>query len=413
MGSSRKIKVDASAMGYAITFLLLVGLITSGVLFVSATHKRIQVLYQTKEHLLMDNLLSLKLAAKLNKKGTFILPHASGDSSLVTLKEWGVFNAVSVKTWHGFQKVEQAAITADTYVGPDYVLYLPQSRNELKVCGETRIEGTAYLSDWGIKRGYLAGKDYQGDKLIYGDKKSSDKTIPNLSARFADLSLESFIENSVKKDFTSKDSTYSFHEPTTLHSTLEAQVISNHLSGNVIIHSFDSIYITKEARLEHVILISPKIRFEAGFIGCCQVIAHRQIVCEKDVKLNYPSVLVLNETNTAIAQQISMIRLEEKSQVLGGILLTTRKMDHTKPVRLSVKNALVAGFVYNVGETELIGELFGSLITQSIYLNNGGGAYHNYLLDAKISKGQMPKEFIVPNWLMNQEKANPVLLACF
>lgn len=400
-------------MGYAIVFLFLVGLITSGVLFVASTHKRIQVLFQSKEHVLLDNLLTLRMASNIQDEGSFVLPHVSGDSSRVSVKKWGVFQAVSVKTWHGFQQVERSSVSAPIYYGPDYSFYLPQTRDELKLCGDARLEGIIHIPDYGLKRGHLAGKDFTGDKLFYGDQKPSENTLPELQEKYKSLSLEHFLMSATKKDFGGKDSSFSFHEPTTLYSSMEAQIVSGKLAGNVILHSFDSLVVSKEASLEHVILIAPKIYFEEGFQGTVQAIAHRSIICGKGVRLNYPSVLILNEFKSQQTVENHHITLNEDCRVLGGILLTSEQLDYRNPVRLKAEKSLIAGFVYNEGETDLQGEIAGTLVTQAISLKYGGGQYRNYLMDVKISKSNLPREFIVPNWLKGDRSSKSALLACF
>jgi hypothetical protein len=410
---SQKNKVKAAALGYAISFLLLVGLITSGILFYAATNKRIEQLYQTKEHILLNNLFSLRYASTITKEGSFIIAHSTGDSSKVTVRKWGAFQAVSVVTWHGFQQVEKSAINAPGSLAPDYALYVPEMRDEIKLCGETRLEDKLFLPEYGLKRGYLSGKDYKGEKLFYGVKEKSERELPKLNKDFSNLNMESFYNNAITKDFLLSDSSYSFHRPTTLYSSREGQVINHAISGNVIIHSFDSLYISNEASLEHVILISPKIRFESGFKGTVQAIAHQAIICEENVRLNYPSVLVLNEIQEPNGSSNHSIQLRENTQVLGGVLLTSQVFNFRYPVRLLAENARIAGIVYNIGETQLIGEMVGSLITQSLFLKYGGGQYRNYFLDATIGRAKLPEEFIIPGWLEDDIPKKSSVLACF
>ena len=47
-----KLKLKSSALGYAITFSLLIGLVCSGMLFISSVNKRLEINYITKEYLI-------------------------------------------------------------------------------------------------------------------------------------------------------------------------------------------------------------------------------------------------------------------------------------------------------------------------------------------------------------------------
>ena len=101
--------VSASAMGYAISFLLLIGLICSGVLFVASANKRLERNYSVQEHLVFDNYFSLLYGAK-QENGTYFLNHPTGDSSTICVKNWGVFNVVEVRTHHRQNELIKTAL---------------------------------------------------------------------------------------------------------------------------------------------------------------------------------------------------------------------------------------------------------------------------------------------------------------
>src|SRR5688500_6836812 len=98
--------------------------------------------------------------------------------------------------------------------------------------------------------------------------------------------------------------------------------------------------------------------------------------------------------------------------VLGGVLLTTQQYDYRKPPFLEVrKDALIAGLVYNGGETELFGSVVGSLYTNQLIARVGGGSYGNHLVDALISQNDLPADFLMPLWLEEQSKVQSKVLA--
>ncbi|NRA13352.1 MAG: hypothetical protein HRT57_15505, partial [Crocinitomicaceae bacterium] len=209
------------------------------------------------------------------------------------------------------------------------------------------------------------------------------------------------------------DSNYSFTEKTSLFTQGEAFTITHRLKGNIIIHSATAIVISESAQLENVILMAPSIRFEKGFKGSVQAIARHEIICEENVRLKYPSSLIINELNGMTNAEQSAIRIGKNAYVLGGVLLISKKSNFRKPLLLEVLEGTIAGLVYNQGETELRGKIIGSLYTNKFTLHAGGGIYGDHLLDATISSEQLPEDFIMPNWLMDVKSTKPILLSCF
>ncbi len=414
MARKRFAKLRASAIGYAISFMLLIGLLCSGVLFIASANKRIESIQLTKEHLIFDNYTTLLFASKQEGQATYMLRHVSGDSSQVSSKTWGSFRMINVRTFHGGKSVQKTALVAYQTNGHLPALYLPDNKQALKLAGSTRIEGRAFLPERGAERAYIAGKNYEHQQLIFGSSEKSASSLPALKKQVENLSLESFLSACDRKSYIARDSAFSFVNKTTLFSSIGPVRVQNAWSGNVIIHSFDSIYVSREARLKNVILIAPRIRFEAGFKGSVQAIAHHSIVLEKEVELLYPSTLTLNEQQNSILGEQAQVYLDEKSRVLGGILIQAQDFNFRQPPKLFVAaDALVAGLVYNVGETELHAKIIGHLYTQKFTLKAGGGVYANHLLDATVSSTQLPDYFCIPAWIERQENQQARIVSCF
>lgn len=395
-----KLKLKSSALGYAITFSLLIGLVCSGMLFISSVNKRLEINYITKEYLIFNNLFALNYGAKLKEKTSETIYHASGDTSNIQLKKWGAFQIAVAKTFNGNKSIEKSALIGTEKPSTLPSLYLSDNGQPLKLGGATKIEGIAFLPERGVERAYISGKNYLNKELVYGEKKKSDRFLPKLNTEFSNLNLESFIKDVVKIDDIQKDTVFSFNNPTTLFSTIEAIYIRNNIKGNVIIHSFDSIYVSAESSLQNVILISPIVHFEKGFKGNVQVVAHQSISCEEGVRLTYPSTLVLNEEQSYLGLKSATIFIDENVQVRGGVLLLSKVNNFRKPVRLFIaEKSTLSGIVYNQGTTEIKGVIIGSLYTNAFDLKTAGGQYSNHIVDAEISSKKLPDSFMIPNWL--------------
>ncbi len=405
--------IRAAALSYAIVFSLLVGLICSGVLFIASTQKRIEVLHNNKERVLFDSYAAVQYGMQhlsVDDSAQFI--HANGDTSKIRRIRWGAFDMVTTQTFKGNQHKKRSALIGSKQVPQLPALYLPGNASGLKITGETRVEGVAFLPNARVERAYIAGKNYAYDEMIFGETKTAETALPALREEWFDIDAQDFTANLPHLPYLAKDSNYSFHNGTTCYETIEPIAIANNIAGNVIIHSFDSIVVLSEAKLENVILIAPVIHFQEGFSGSVQAIAHERIHCGKNVQLLYPSVLLLNELLLKHPLSRRHILLEEGAMVLGGVLVTTQQYDYRKPPFLEIrKDATIAGLVYNGGETEIFGTVIGSLYTNQLIARVGGGSYGNHLVDALISQTDLPADFLMPLWLEEQSKVQSKVLA--
>ncbi|MCH2229628.1 MAG: hypothetical protein MK105_04725 [Crocinitomicaceae bacterium] len=402
--------IDSSALGYALSFLLLIGMVCSGAVFISSVYKRESNSYQLDEHMLFNNYLSLKIGAQAGVSEQQSVMHISGDTSKYSKKSWGGFEVVNAITQHKNRVVQKSVMIGSVAKKEMPCLYLPDYRQAIKLCGETKIEGDVYMSKRGFERGHISGAPFSGDKLIYGKQLRAKKSLPNLKDRDFDILNE--LKNGIDLDNLPQDSTFSFMERTTVFRSNSSAEITQNLQGNILLFAKDSLVIKSSASLRNVLLVAPVIRFEKGFTGNVQAIAEHRIVCEERVFLKYPSTLILNEKSGAINRDQSKIELKNNAKVLGGVLLTSEHPNYRRQVHLDVQNAFVAGLIYNQGETQFIGELVGSLYTSKLILNHGGGTYSGHLLNAKISNRDLPKDFALPNWFEKDKNAELKFIAC-
>lgn len=407
-----KYRIQASALGYAISFMMLIGMFASSVLFLTSTHKKIEANHLIGEHLLFDNLFSLHYGAKQVEFGDYEVIHPNGDTSSVVVKPWGFLKCVVTETYHGNRKIERVALTAQELENLPISLYFPSRKQELALAGDTRLEGKIYIPERGLERGHLTGKPYKNGQLHFGETFESEKYLPPLKESIRKPDLSYLLQSVSKLNALPEDSSFSFKHPTSIFTEVEPIYIHQKLTGNLVIRSFERITVAESANLKQLILIAPEIEFEEGFRGSVQVYATQRIHCGKGVFLEYPSALMLYEDQPISGIQ-STISIEEDATVLGGILLISESPDFRNPLFLEVLDGTIGGFVYNQGETELRGELIGSLYTNKIIAHAGGGVYGNLLVDAKISAKRLPDEFIMPDWLKDSKTTKTVLISCF
>jgi hypothetical protein len=404
-------RVNASALGYAISFLLMIALLCTGVLLISSVNKRLEHFYLTKEHLVFDNYVSLQFGA-IMKSSTRELIHYSGDTSLILKKQWGAFEIITSNTFHKSLHIESSVLIGHETSNDIPTLYIPENNQPLKLAGDALVEGDVFISERGVDRAYIAGRSFSRNKLIDGKISKSERFLPALGDGISLLEVENLVKNTQKVEQLPTDSTFSFQDKTTLYEVFDPIVLNQKLKGNLIIRSFDKITVTEKSHLEHVILIAPEIIFEKNTKAVTQVIAQKRIVLESDVKLLYPSVCVLQEEKPELDGKIHEILIGENAQVLGGVLLRSSQPDFRKPLRLSIASqSVVAGLVYNSGETEIKGSIIGHCYTNALVLRYGGGENSNHLFDCTLSSEKLPKGFVFPNWLKNHPKETSKIIA--
>jgi len=399
--------IRAAALSYAVIFSLLIGMICSGLLFITSTQKKIEIIYTGSEALLLDSYAAIQYAKNTIAPGdSSVLFHPSGDTSKLKHLKWGVFSVVTSITFKNDKNKKRCAFLGKTAGRGLATCYIPGNIEGLKITGNTLLEGNFYLPNAQVEKAFISGKTYINNKLVYGTINKSENTLPSLHKTYLNSSLEELTSNLNNIKFKLKDSVFSFFGPSTLYQQITPIYITQNLKGNVVIQSFDSIYVASSAQLEHVILCAPIVRFESGFKGSVQVIAQEQIVLEKDVQLQYPSACILNESKTNISTTRPSILLDSLAEVRGGILLTSQKNDFRNLPVLNVQpTGTIAGMIYNSGESRIRGSIIGFLYSNKLSTHYGGGIYDNHLVDVTISSIRLPNKFCIPHWLESNQKS--------
>ena len=71
-------------------------------------------------------------------------------------------------------------------------MYLADQNKPLSLTGRTQITGNCYLPKAGVKRAYIEGKSFVGNKLINGTKYNSNKTLPPINKELINENLKNF-----------------------------------------------------------------------------------------------------------------------------------------------------------------------------------------------------------------------------
>jgi hypothetical protein len=400
--------LKAGAMIYAIVFTLLVGIFALALLWIISGNRLIEVQTNNKEKVLLNIFsaaeFALNSSLEFNQEEELVL--INQDSCFLKKTSWGLYHIYLVRAVKNKYELKRAFLTLDGRTQAEIekdepTVYIIDNDQELKITGETKLKGNFYIPKRGFGRAYIEGATFSGDQLYEGEKFTAAKKLPQLHDYLKEFDIDDWL-NEREANLLERlpdDSSFLFSEKTGLYESINPIFIEEQrLYGNLIIHSYDSIYVSANSELENVILISPIVHFETGFEGSIQVFADERIILDNFVKLMYPTVLWLKDRDEAYHRtREAVVEIGEESAVAGTIVMTSKSPDFRIPEKLSMlKGSYFAGNIYNQGETELKGTILGSIYTKNFHLETKNATYTNHLVDAVIDGTALPKYFVLP-----------------
>lgn len=403
-------RLPARALFYAVIVSVFVAMI-SGAMLLSSYHQHMLLgYYQTQERLMNNCQSGIELL--LGAKEPVVLPmkmdlfQQEKDSIALEQKAWGLLDIATVKSWSG-QGMYQDSIVKTFLLGkqvPNYALKLSEGTSPLYVCGTTRVVGAAFLPREGVERGTFnvaQGNPYTGEKLIYGtiktvkpiDMKVYQKRFEALVA-LQDLSTNSSLE---------EDSVIqAFNQATLVLEGSSFNTANLMLKGNIIVVAQERIEVAANSVLEDILLIAPEIIIESGFQGTIQAFAWDSLVVETDVFLDFPSVLSLlpYEERTTFSPELIV---QEGAEIIGTIMVPSFRYNTYKSKVRIEETAKITGQVFVSGVLQHRGMVYGSVFCDEFLLQTPAGVYENYLLDATIDRTLLPKTYLTPSILSEND----------
>lgn len=398
-------KVKGGSLFHALFAIFIVGALLATMMSMTFFQKKVAV-RQGQKHRLLENLKSIgELALSdfpISKEGEFIDLYGEGqDSAFLKTRTWGLFEQVSARAICKGNVASRTffigqSITADKRPA----IYLADRNQALRVTGNTRIEGKAFVPAKGVERGYIQNSNYSGDKLIYGATATSGKSVPEINK---DLLIGNF--NYLNGILEPEDSLAGLPLPgdTLDHEFNRRTMVVEQdgwvflddveITGNIIIRSSQAVTIRNTASISDAIIYAPYIEIETGFEGNLQCFARDSMKVGEMVQLNYPSALALIDDFKQ--NEVRELEIGAGSVIEGQVLVYDEFSDFRKlPVLSLAQETLVEGECYSNGFTELKGTVHGSIYTQKFLLRTPGSTYENYLMDATIQPAQLSAHFL-------------------
>ncbi|PCJ87265.1 MAG: hypothetical protein COA57_04865 [Flavobacteriales bacterium] len=414
--------LKGGALIYALFVALIIGLTSSSLIFL-AYFNRIEFQANTlKEKTLLDVSSGINLLVAQPEKIPFAQPAETtlfdDESSIVTLGRihWGAFEiGVSKKTSKNYEFSQSVLIGSNLHQDSKISLYLADLDKPLSLCGKTEINGICYLPKAGVKRAYIEGQSFVGNKLINGEVLESSKSIPKINPEML-AHNQSYFERS----FSKNDSVVSFEEIQEQHSIVnsfvnkplliysEENIILTHqyYEGNIRIVSGKSVFIGAGSKLKDVIIYAPVIEAERDFEGNLQLFASDSLVIGDNCTFNYPSVVGLIKRQN---KESATLLIKENTEINGVVFAYDEKPAGKSLLKVAIeKNATIKGQVYANGMVDLKGNIHGSLACNKFILNTPSSVYENHLLNVTIDYSKLSKHFVGVN-LVNQSDTRNIV----
>jgi hypothetical protein len=404
----------ANALFIVLVISLLVALISSSLILVSYHYSTFH--YQTRLYKkLLSNarsginyMLAEEGDLNLNEERIIDLFGKENDSVALKRMNWGVFDLAVVRAFSGNQQVIKIL---EYGYKPDAesksAIYLADLNRPLALCGNTLIRGTCYLPESGVKRDYVEGQSFMGDKLIHGETKKSANRLPELKKDITEKLLQLLDNKISSEDFVQLEE---YERDTIRHSFVQktlllkqtTQLSIKNLYGNILITSDTILKISRDAYLEDVIIAARAVEIEPGFKGKLQIFVVDSALVGEDVELTYPSVIGLFKKDFKVTQPFIKMA---KGAKINGILFASQSVFDLKQTLISVeKDAFIHGQIYVDGYADIQGKVHGSVFCNKFRLKTPSSLYENYLLNTTIDVTKLSPHFIGSGLLASEKK---------
>jgi len=281
-------------------------------------------------------------------------------------------------------------------------LYLADGNTPLAICGNSFIQGTAFLPRAGVKRGRIAGQYYQGKKLIYGLKKQSKIQLPAFSKeKIAALKKLTTLQ---KNQVLIEDSlVQSFRHPLQVLRAPQFILGKQVLKGHILLIAEKAIEVGPKTQIENVILMAPQITFKSGFSGQLQAIAFDSLLIEQDCHFSYPSSLGVFQQKQKSTP--AYLQLDSLSTVKGFVWMKALASSRQKGKAHLAASTIVEGEVFIDAYLDFKGKVYGQVSTKKFSLRTAASVYENHLLDVTIDRSKRHKAYLSPTiWASNPLK---------
>jgi hypothetical protein len=391
--------VRAHSLLYAIYICLIVALLCGALLYISGLYNRLNLFYSSHEQLYAHNESLINYVVGSGIQNNKPLPDNDEEiSSSFSVRPYGLLSLI----------IAQSSVADDTLTSAHFAGYSPAENNmfvtnfgrALSYSGTVTINAKKQLPKDYLNGIYIENK--LNDLKVNNPISISGPLLPEPNINFAKLDDLLNAKTVNFNDLEKRDSLYynSFIKAPVKVIVKDHLLANINIKGNIIIASTDSIYISSSCRLEDVIIIAPKITFESKFEGTLQAFATDKLVLEKNVKLGYPSVVMMHCKKATDSE----IVIKENSSIFGAIVLYGNSADDIRKNTILIEeNSKIEADIYCTGNLICKSDINGSVYTNLLSYQTQSATYENCIADINVNPHKKTAYFIsVP--LLKQEK---------
>ena len=400
-----KQKIQAGALQFVLFIGAVIAVLLLSFVLVSYSHS----LFQKKTEVTVavirasDEALKKSFAEpmEIGQIKDFGLDNTLGVTTKVSKTYWGALELRRAKAKKGSFEFERLALVGQAN-DERPALYLKDNQRPLVLAGNTKIQGTAYLPERGVKMGNIYGNSYYATQLIYGEEKQSQSELPKLSEE-----IKRQVQLLATRNLAPKGQTVPLKREMVLKNsfTQETKVIQgdvldlDHLTlkGNIMVVASRKILVRATSQLHDVLLLAPSIKIENWVKGNFQAVATKTITVGKGVELDYPSVLAVkaNGRDSLLGQSFEPnILLDSYAQVRGIVVYEDDgEYNRSKPHVKLDEHSKVYGEVYSTQNVELKGSVYGSITSAGFVALENGNIYQNHIYNGSINSEILPLEY--------------------
>ncbi len=397
-------KVNAGALQYVLIISVIIAIVVFAFISLLYLQQKIKIKNTFYKQSIQNVLLGFDYISKNTVSYNSSLEKQFSENALekttISKQYWGVYDMVTISSTIKNETFSKIGLLGRQNSTRD-ALYLQDNNKPLALVGDTKIVGNAYLPKQGLKRGSISGTSYNGSALIYGSQKLSNSSLPEIKniAHINTIYRKNYMDNTAS--FFDLDEnlhkSQSFFDPLAIHQSSGHISLKNiKLQGHIIVKSNVSIKVYPSATLDDVILISPNIEIMDGVTGSFQAFATKHIIVKDKCSLDYPSALVLVSKRNTSSKENNSITIESNTSIKGIILFSEQaknKSTNFKPQLIISNNSTITGEVYCNQNTELSGNVYGTLYTSNFITKQFGSVYINHIYNGVINSKKLPKEY--------------------
>ncbi len=398
-------KSKGAALIYAVFILFISVLIGTGLTLLYGFEKRQEKSVDFQERVLrnVDSGLNVLLSSQEVYEEWTDLDLFEEQQDSVRLKRipWGIYQ-VGLCASSYKNKEARKSILIGSAPEINHSLYLAEMNQALSLGGKTRLAGLCYIPKKGLKRSNVEDQPYIGSKLMFGRKKTSDRSLPKIDQRiFEQLFFirESDEDSLIYMDqIMSEEIDRSFFESTVVvESSYDMAIYESTINGNVKLLCNGDVTIDSKSSLNNVVIYCDKLFIEAGFKGSIQVFARDSVFIDDEVNLLYPSVIYARQINN---DQSAYIQFGERCRMAGEIIAYEKNLKRDNwPLISFEEESVFQGTMFCNGFVELKSSLVAGSVSalKSIY-HGVSGSYENTFINAEIDQNQLSESFLEGTW---------------